>query len=206
MTFYKLQVGRERRFIEGASRNDWAAVICPKDAGHRRAGRRVTPLYLDILSYAVVDFSRTMLSDIVITERAHSVLREAGLTGFEVQPARVEDHPAAMKKSLPVLWEMTVTGKGGPVHKASGVIEIERCEACGLACYSAFKHGIQVDESTYDGSDFFVVREFPKYVLITSRARAVIERAKLTNVKFIEATKVKWPEGIGDAVSVEIRE
>lgn len=197
MDFYELQVGRERKFVEGASANDWESVTCEKDPGHQRAGRRLTALFLDVLSWNVVDFSRTMLSDIVITDHALDVLRGARLTGFEVRPAKVIGLPTGLKKSgLPKLWEFIVSGNGGPAHKASEIVELQRCAACGLVRYSAFEHGIVVDESAYDGSDFFTVAEYPKYVLVSPRAKAAIEQASLTNVGFIESSKLEWPKGV----------
>lgn len=197
MGFYELQVGRDRTFVEGASTNDWESITCEKDPGHQRAGRRLTELFLDILSRNVVDFSRTMLSDVVITDHALDALRGARLTGFEVRPAMIERVPAGVKRSdLPRLWEFIVTGKGGPAHKASGIVELLKCDACGLVRYSAFEHGILVDESTYDGSDFFTVTEYPKYVLVNPRARLAIEQARLTNVEFVESSQLQWPKGV----------
>src|ERR1051325_1366598 len=114
MAFHELQVSRERKFVEGASSNDWESVICARDPGHQRAGRRVTELFLDIVSWNVTDFSRTMLSDIVITDHALQVLNEAGLTGFHVEPTKVENVPGGVKRvDLPKLWEFVVTGDGG---------------------------------------------------------------------------------------------
>jgi hypothetical protein len=197
MPFYKLQVGSNRNFVEGAIQNEWESITCPKEPGHQRAGRRVTGLFLDVTSRDVADFSATLLSDIVITEHALRVLREAGLTGFQVQPTHIVELPDEVKRpDLPTLWEFVVTGKGGPAHKASGIVELGRCQGCGLVRYSAFEHGIVVDESTYDGSDFFTVLEYPRYVLASSNAKAVIEKAQLTNVTFIESSKLEWPKGV----------
>jgi hypothetical protein len=197
MDFYELQVGRERKCLEGASPNDWESVTCEREPGHQRAGRRITELFLDILSWNVVDFSRTMLSDIVITDHALNVLRDAHLTGFEVRPTKIEGLPPRVQGSdLPRLWEFVVTGRGGPAHKGSGIVQLMKCDSCGLVRYSAFEHGIQVDKSTYDGSDFFNVTEYPKYVLISPRARAAIEQARLTNVGFLESSKLEWPKGV----------
>lgn len=197
MLSYELQIDRPPHFIEVASQNDWESVVCPKYPGHRRAGRRVTELFLDVVSGNVVDFSRTMLSDIVITDHALQVLRKAGLTGFQVEPTRIEQLPSGISQSdLPSLWEFVVTGKGGPAHASSGIVELWRCDACGLVRHSAFEHGILVDESTYDRSDFFTVSEYPKYVLASERAKAVVENARLTNVRFFESSKLEWPTGV----------
>lgn len=203
MTSFELQIGRERRFVEGASANDWESVTCEKDPGHQRAGRRLTDLSLDVLSWNVVDFSRTMLNDFVITDHARNVLRSAGLTGFEVHPVKIDGLPAGLRKSdLPRLWEFVVTGKAGRAHKASGIVELLKCDSCGLIRYSAFEHGILVDESTYDGSDFFTVTEYPKYILVNPRAKAAIEQARLTNVRFVESSRLEWPRGVGKPGSV----
>lgn len=154
-------------------------------------------LSLDICSWNVVDFSRTMLSDVVVTDHVFEVLRQAGLTGFQVRPTRVEEVPDKVKRSdFPKLWEFVVTGKGGPADKAAGIVELSRCQACGLVRYSAFERGIVVDENTYDGSDFFTVSEYPKYVLVSHRAKEVIAKSQLTNVAFVESTKLEWPKGV----------
>jgi hypothetical protein len=197
MDFFELQIGRDRKFVEGASANDWESIACEKHPEHQRAGPRITELFLDILSWNVVDFSRTMLSDIVITNHALNVLRAARLTGFEVRPTQIKELPRGVKSSaLQSLWELVVTGKGGPAHKASGIVRLQECDECGLVRYSAFEHGILVDESTYDGSDFFSISEYPKYVLVSSRARAAMEQARLTNVGFVQSSLVTWPKGV----------
>lgn len=197
MAFYKLQVGRARKFVEGASLNDWESIVCEAEPGHQRAGRRSTDLFLDVLTWNVVDFSSTMLSDIVITDRALTILREAGLTGFQVRKTEVEGLPAGVRRSaLPSLWEFVVIGSGGPAHSASGIVNLYKCDACGLVRYAAFEHGLLVNESTYDGSDFFTVAEYPKYVLASRRAKAAIQSAGLTNVEFVESSKLEWPKGV----------
>ena len=62
---------------------------------------------------------------------------------------------------------------------------------------SAFEHGILVDESAYDGSDiFFAGCGVSEYFLVNPRARAAIEQARLTNVGFVESSKLKRPQGV----------
>jgi hypothetical protein len=97
-----------------------------------------------------------------------------------------------------------VTGSGGPASKVSGIVQLLKCDACGLVRYSAFEKGIQVDEAAYDGSDFFTVAEYPKYVLITPRARAAIEQAGLTNVAFAKSSEIEWPKGVAKPQSKPI--
>jgi len=201
MTFYKLEIGRERKFIEGSRDNDWEPLVCSKDPGHQRAGRRLTDLFLEVLSWNVADFSRTMLSDVVITDHALEVLRGAGLTGFAVKPTRVSSFAAGVKRSeIPPLWEFVPTGTAGAAHPDSGIVELHRCEGCGLMSYSSFKNGIVVNEATYDGSDFFTVIEYPKYILVSPRAKQAIERNRLSNVGFISSSNLQWPKGVAEPV------
>lgn len=197
VSFYRLQIDRARKFVEGSSANDWEGVPCSKNPGHQRAGRRVTELILDVVSRNVVDFSRTMLSDVVVTDRALKVLQDADLTGFVGAPTAVATLPAGVDRTaLPRLWEFVVVGQAGPAHEDSGIVTLRRCDECGLVEYSDFRHGIVINTSTYDGSDFFVVQEYPKYTLVSERARSVIEANRLTNVSFVESTQVRWPEGV----------
>jgi hypothetical protein len=197
MNFYKLQIDRKRMFIEGGSENEWEAIVCSKDSGHQRAGRRLTELRLDVVSWRIIDFSRTMLSDVVITDHTLNILKGAGLTGFCVKPTQIATTPVGVDKSaIPKLWEFIVTGKGGPAHHSSGITCLLECEVCGLVQYSAFKNGISVDESTYDGSDFFTVLEYPKHILLNERAKKVLEANRLTNVSFVESSKLQWPKGV----------
>jgi Protein of unknown function (Gmx_para_CXXCG) len=199
MNFQKLEISRRRKFIESASENDWDSIICSKDLGHRRAGRRLTDLFLDVLSWNVVDFSRTMLSDVVITDHALEVFRNAGLTGYTVEPIPLSKLPGDIDGShIPPLWEFIPTGTAGAAHKDSGIIELHRCDVCGLVRHSSFKNGIVVNQETYDGSDFFTVLEYPKYILVSPRAKLAMEKSRLSNVTFQEAAKLQWPTGVTD--------
>jgi hypothetical protein len=197
MPFYTLEVEWDHSCVELAEGNDWESIQCDAEPGHQRAGRRITPLFVDLTSWRTVDFSRTFFSDLVITEHALSVLRDARLTGFEVCDTFIKETPKRRRGTdLPKLWELVVTGKGGHAHKDSDIVQRSHCTSCGHVRYSAFERGIRVDESTYDGSDLFAVTEYPKYILLSARAKLVIESARLTNAGFIESSQIEWPEGV----------
>jgi Protein of unknown function (Gmx_para_CXXCG) len=194
-TFYDLRT--PKNFVELSEGNDWEGITCPIDSGHQRAGRRITELHLHCVSKKVADFSSTILSDIVITDHALDVLRQEGLTGFNVKPPVICSNPKLDKRfTIPKLWEFLVTGKAGNAHPDSGIVLKWKCASCGLFRYSAFEHGLIVNEATYDGSDFFTVTEYPKHVLVSERAKNVIEGNSLSNVQFVESSKLQWPEGV----------
>jgi hypothetical protein len=197
VNFWKVEIGRDRPFLEGGEANRWESTSCAKHKGHQRAGRRLTALALDVLSWNVSDFSRTMLGDIVVSQHALDVLRNANLSGFVVNPVRLNSYPAGVDRSkLPMLWEFIILGTGGRARRDSGIAILRKCGDCGLIEYSAFKNGIVVDPSSYNGADFFAVVEYPKYLLVSERAKSVIESTRLTNVRFIDSRGLTWPKGV----------
>lgn len=194
--FHRLDCSHSR-FVELAEGNDWEGVVCPMNDGHQRAGRRITSLHVNLISKRAVDFSSTVLSNTVITDDALKILIEAKLTGFRVEPLVVHSLAKGMAPdAVPRLWELLITGSGGRAHPDSGITLKYRCESCGLVRYSAYEHGIVIDEHAYDGSDFFTVTEYPAYILVNARAKAAIESSGLSGAKFIESSKLEWPEGV----------
>lgn len=184
-------------FVQLSEGNDWESIVCPINDGHQRPGRRITELHINLVSRRIVDFSATILPYVVITDHALQVLASAKLTGFRVQPVVVHAHPKGMHRDcIPKLWEFLVTGDGGFAAPASGVTVKEQCDACGLKRYSAYDNGIEVDETAYDGSDFFVVREYPTHVLVNMKAKNVIESNNLSGCTFTESTMLRWPKGV----------
>lgn len=194
--YYRLDCS-DSRFVELSEGNDWEGVACPKHEGHQRAGRRITRLNINFVSKQAVDFASTILGDIVISNDALRVLEGAKLTGFRVKPVVVRASPQGTDlNAMPKLWEFLVTGDGGFSHPSSGIKLKHECDACGLVRYSAYEHGLVVNEDAYDGSDFFTIREYPTHVLVNKRAKDVIERGLLAGAKFIESSKLMWPEGV----------
>jgi len=75
---------------------------------------------------------------------------------------------------------MHVTGSGGSVAEASGLELLKSCDACGWTEWSLPKDGFYVDESQWDGSDFFHVKEYGPFFM-TQRAVDSLWRAGLSN-------------------------
>jgi len=186
-------------------RAEWAdsvkleSIICPLYPGHRRAGRRLTDLTIILPSPRVGDFVWTWYSDCLITDWVLELFQRAGFTGFEVRPVTVERVKRLGKEGLediPRLWELVVTGRGGDARPESGIRVIYRCEACGLVEYSSYRNGILVDEDQWDGSDFFTVNGYPKFILVTERVKDLIIAHRLTNCALIPAEKLRWPKTV----------
>lgn len=195
MVFFDL-TDMDHSCVDFAKGNDWEGIKCPKVDGHQRAGKRTTVLTLKMVSAKIVDFSWTALADIVITDKTLEIFKRANLTGFRIEPVKIIPNKKLEKLGKVSLWEFLVTGSGGYSHPDSGVKLKSECKACGHRLFSAFENGIIVDEKKWDGSDFFTVIEYPKYILCTEKAKKVIEENQLSNVGFIPSHDLKWPEGV----------
>ena len=176
-------------------------IVCPLDAGHRRSGRRRMDPTIILPSPTIGDFVWTWYSECIVTDRTLSLFREAGFTGFEVRPVTVEKvkrmgRKRSGKMAIPSLWELVITGQGRDADPESGIRVIEKCEGCGLVKYSSFRNGIIVDENHWDGSDFFTIKGYPLYFLVTESVKDLIVAHQLTNCGLVPSHELQWRSGI----------
>lgn len=184
--------------VEWANSMDLPGIICPVNSGHQRAGNRVMDLTVILPSPRIGDFIWTWYSEWLMTDRVLHLFQNAGFTGFEPRPVKVEKVKRVKKGtevSIPPLWELKVTGKGGDTDPASGIRILETCDACSLIKYSSFRNGLIVDENNWDGSDFFTVNGYPKFILVTERVKELIIREKLVNCALIPSHELRWDSG-----------
>jgi hypothetical protein len=159
------------------------SVKCPKYPGHQRGKRDINVnLWIDIKSRKIGDFVSTVYSDWLITDRVAEIFKAHNLTGYRLQPVKV-----CNKKLDFNLWELVITGSAGRAHPDSGIYVKEYCEYCGSTVYSPIKKGVGiiVDEEHWDGSDFFTIIEYYKYVLITEKVKKIIEDNNLKGVRLV---------------------
>ncbi len=167
---------------------------CPLDPEHANAVRDGT-LRIILPSLKIGDFVWTWYSECCMTERVMQLFQDAGFTGFQAEPVtirKVRRKPKNPTQEAPRLWELVVTGKGGDAHPDSGIRVFYRCEGCGLVMYSSFRNGIIVDERQWDGSDFFTVNGYPKFILVSERVKQFIVDHQLVNCGLIPAHELQW--------------
>jgi hypothetical protein len=169
--------------------------------GHPKAGLDQIDLTIILPSPDVGDFVWTWYSDCIVTAETLARFEEAGFTGFEVRPVIVEKVKSLGRKRraevvIPSLWELMVTGKGGDAAPESGIHIIEGVGEPGAVIYSSFRNGIVVDEANWDGSDFFTVNGYPKYLLVTERVRELITAHGLTNCTLVPSRELEWKGGV----------
>jgi len=160
-------------------------------------------------SSKVGDFVWTWNSDCIVTDVILSLFRESGFTGFEARPVIIEKIEGSSRRRnkeelVPPLWELLIRGKGGDAAPESGIYLFEYEEAGEIRrTYSSYRNGIVVDEANWDGSDFFTINGYPKYILITDRVKQFIIDQKLTNCALIPSDKLEWQGGIRTEDSIQ---
>lgn len=189
--FYVMNYDLKFKDVDYAKGTQWEKITCPANDGHQRAGNRIGPLRIDIVSRKVGDFINTFLSEWLISDKVAVLFKDNGFTGYELKPATV------CNIQLPYnLWEFVVTGKGGDADPASGIYLKKECTYCNHKRYSAYENGIVVNEDNWDGSDIFTVTGYSGLILVTERVKEVVEENKLTGVEFIPSHELIWPESV----------
>lgn len=173
-------------------------IICPRYPGHQRGQRVARELSLVQKSKRIPDFANTYFSDWILKDHVAAALRSSGFTGFELRRVNLKNNSTGAP-----LWELYVTGKGGEAHPSSGIIKIRECPYCGSTQYRGFTNGtgIIVDERQWDGSDFFTITAYPKFVLVTERVKEFIVNHRWTGLSFVLSTDLRNPDWMGDEVS-----
>ena len=206
-TFYDLRSPRVDKPHQVYGLSKWANKYSPAEWSQKVAGLSIGRIGLHIgsprvdlriilTSHKIGDFVWTWYSDCIVTDGVLNLFREAGFTGFQPRPVVIEKIKRLNRKQreeifIPPLWELVIKGKGGDAAPESGIHVIDRDEDGDLR-YSSFRNGIIVDESNWDGSDFFTVNGYPRYILVTERVKDLIISHQLTNCAIVPSHKLEW--------------
>src|SRR5439155_13113173 len=86
----------------------------------------------------------------------------------------------------PKLRELVIVGWAGVAPPESGIRVIETCSSCGLLHYSCFDNSLRlINESQWDGTDFFMVWPLPRFIFVTDRVKKTIEEKGWRGARFI---------------------
>jgi len=198
--FYKLM--KDERYTSvwyNDTIDHFIGIKCPVYDGHQRGTRnKDMNLSIEVKRKKLGDFVSTVYSDWLINDNVVELFQKNNLTGYKLKPVNVCNMELAYN-----LWELVVIGKGGEAHPDSGIVKTYQCEYCNNVNYRAFKNGIGiiVDENNWDGSDFFTITAYPKFVLVNEKVKSIIENNKLKGVKLILSTDLKRPEYFSDEIS-----
>lgn len=135
----------------------------------------------------------SMVTPLIVSARVVTLWKEAGLTGWRTYPVRLEDTIGADDVTY---HGIAFTGRCGSLDRRRSVPFIKRFPARAAKCY----RGVFFDESSWDGSDFFLADEGETWYFVTERVRSLFHRHEIRNVRFtpmseFEITWPWWPEG-----------
>ncbi|MDR0292926.1 MAG: hypothetical protein LBH95_02085 [Oscillospiraceae bacterium] len=188
--FYKLAQDKKYSDVWYNSKvKHFESVKCPKYSGHQRGIRNVQPLSAEIKKPDFGDFITTSYSDWLITDKVVDIFQSSNLTGYKRRLVDV----CNMRLDFN-LWEIIVTGSAGRAHPDTEIFIKRNCEYCGHIVYSPIKKGkgLIINEAHWDGSDFFTITEFSKFVLVTENAKKIIEENNLKGALFVPINELGW--------------
>jgi hypothetical protein len=174
---------------------DLEQIVCPRFPEHRRGGRRIGPLAVELPTTETPDFLWTWQSDCLIRSEVIELLHGDGLGGWQVKRAQAEAPGGAPVAAE--YWELVVTGWGGVAPPESGIRLVERCDYCGFERYTCFSRApALVDPSHWDGSDFFIVWPLPRFVFLAERAASLIRAHAFSGIRLVPLTDLRC-DGVG---------
>ncbi len=86
---------------------------------------------------------------------------------------------------MPSFYELLVTGWGGVAPPESGMSPVPGSD--NWSGRGDWQH--MVNESQWDGSDFFIVWPFPLFKFVTDRVAKFIRKNKLSGVKLVDPAR-----------------
>jgi len=165
----------------------FSMIECSMFPDHNRGERKNENLSIEIKRMKMGDLVSTPFSDWLITDKTAEIFEKEGLTGYKLREVDVSNKVLPFK-----LWEIMVVGRA-KITPDSGMKEIYRCEHCNLVMYgvSNDKTGIVIDENTWDGSDFFRIKENQIAIFVTEKVKKVINDHKLTGAYLVPSTELQ---------------
>lgn len=130
----------------------------------------------------------TAVLPIVVSKKLVDTLKEHGVSGWSTFPIELRGKAGEL---IDGFYGLVVTGQCGPLQLGRSRV-VTRCAKSGHGEVEV-KVGLFFDESTWDGSDMFTPHG-TTFNFVTGRLKALMENAKLSNVKFepLDAFERMW--------------
>jgi hypothetical protein len=178
------------------------------------ARRRVAPLVIewDYGSNVVGDFTwPASLDEIVVSERVRSCIESHGFSGVRFEPVEMVQRQGLKKPRKeskartrvwlpydgPPLWNLVVDSRCHLDIAASARSLVQECEGCNRKRMIVHESAapLVVKRETWQGTDFFCIRETGKMVFVRVAVKQVIEQQGFTNVEMKERGYVREIDG-----------
>jgi len=170
---------QESKLAEEADEVEYEQVKCSKTKGHMRSGKRVTPLYVNVPKVEH-DVVWTWQSDCLVTDKFLACLHKNNVTGYSVQTIIVKQDK---RKNRRRLYELIVSGSKLHIGKESGYEVMSVCDVCGAVKIKE-PTMFAIDDDIDIKTDFFMFKEYIKYIFVNEKVKAILEENKITGVEF----------------------
>jgi hypothetical protein len=132
------------------------------------------------------DFLHPLPGQIWVGERVMLAMRRAGFLGVELIEVQTSWAKGRGPNGAPPrLWEVVVTGSAW--RKSSDERLISVCGVCGRTVFPKASQR-DVDETRWDGSDFFHADRNPNIVLVTERVCDLLDEGRFSNYQCVPAS------------------
>lgn len=132
-----------------------------------------------VVSTVVNDFIHPFPGIIWIKRTVMDALQDAKVTGVDFSPVELYNKKIKERKSKPDdLWELVVNGKAW--RKGSCLEAIRECKKCTRKSFPDPEY-LDVDETTWDGSDFLILDLNPNIVIVTEKVQRILGQVGFTN-------------------------
>jgi hypothetical protein len=164
---------------------EWYCEGCGRAATYPSRGFRATlegghefPDFLECGAYPLL----------VVSQRALSILEEAGITCFQkcaIDVAAIQDSPLR-REDAPAYFRIETSGECMVDFQASGITISSICYRCGeVTREPPLIEAFKIVEGSWDGSELFRDhRYFPRVHFVTRKVVDLAKKHRLTNCRF----------------------
>ncbi len=138
----------------------------------------------EILKDKLEDFIHPFPGQIWVSGKVYCFLKEQDLTGFNLIKVESRWSKKLNKKSVPPeLWEIDVKGKAWRIG-----MDLDKITDCRKCRRTVFPNPgwLKVDQSRWDGTDFFNVDLNPNIILVTKKVCSILKNQGFSNFQCVE--------------------
>lgn len=179
-----------------------AGPRCPKCKLATRKRASLLTIEWERGSSVIGDFTWINLEELIVADQVRTCFVSSGFTGVEFEPIEMVQKrglkkPRKVSKAQnrvwlpydgPSLWNLIVTSSCDinlTLTSRSLVTECDSCKRQRMIVHDSAAPLVVKPES-WEGTDFFCIREMGKLVFVTEEVKQKIEEQKFTNVKIAE--------------------
>lgn len=158
---------------------------------NRSTNQRLPPFEFWIQDLPLPDIAFVPPQDFIVKNKVKEVIDRCKFTGVNAIAVEIkitEEKMSNVPLDIP-FWFLDVSGSAR-LDALNNCTPIDICSLCNHKLYSSWDGGFMIQESSWDGSDFFRILEHPGYVIVSEEVKKVFETEKYTGVSFVPVSEI----------------